>query len=88
MDKDAVEDVLLETVAQAPYPHPEPVATWSLKATCNKNWLISKGYRHLSRTLATQSGMTNQRLNEFGLVSVRDIWMKVQGYAKTEPAPS
>ncbi len=50
--------------------------------------LSSKGYWHLSRTLATQSGMTNQRLKELGLVSVRDIWLKVQGYAKTEPAPS
>ena len=50
--------------------------------------LSSKGYWHLSRTLATQSGMTNQWLKELGLVSVRDIWIKVQGYATTEPAPS
>ena len=50
--------------------------------------LSSKGYWHLSRTLATQSGMTNHWLKKLGLVSVRDIWLKVQGYAKTEPAPS
>jgi len=50
--------------------------------------LSSKGYRHLSRTLATQSGMTNEWFEELGLVSVRDIWIKVQGYADTTPAPS
>ena len=50
--------------------------------------LSSKGYWHLSRTLATQSGMTNEWFKELGLVSVRDIWIKVQGYDNTAPAPS
>ena len=45
------------------------------------------GEMHLARTLAPQSGMTNQWLKELGLVSVRDIWIKVQGYANIEPAP-
>lgn len=39
-----------------------------------------KGYWHLSRTLATQTGMTNQWLAQRGLLSIRDLWMKAQGY--------
>ena len=39
-----------------------------------------KGYWHLSRTLATQTGMTNEWLAQQGLLSIRDLWMKVQGY--------
>jgi RNA-directed DNA polymerase len=40
-----------------------------------------KSYWHLSRTLATQTGMTNAWLVSQGLLSVRDLWMKVHGYA-------
>jgi RNA-directed DNA polymerase len=40
-----------------------------------------KSYRHLSKTLATQTGMTNQWLAEQGLLSVRDLWLNAQGYA-------
>ena len=43
--------------------------------------LSSKGYWHLSRTLATQSGMTNEWLKRQGLIGVRDLWMKAHGYA-------
>lgn len=43
--------------------------------------LSSKGYWHLARTLATQTGMTNQWLKSQGLISVRDLWMKAHGYA-------
>jgi RNA-directed DNA polymerase len=43
--------------------------------------LSSKSYWHLSRTLATQTGMTNDWLKSQGLISVRDLWMKVHGYA-------
>ncbi len=43
--------------------------------------LSSKSYWHLSRTLATQTGMTNKWLREQGLVSIRDLWIKAQGYA-------
>lgn len=35
--------------------------------------LSSKSYRHLSRTLAMQTGMTNQWLAGQGLISVRDL---------------
>ena len=40
-----------------------------------------KGYWHLSRTLATQTGMTNDWLAQQGLLSIRDLWMKAQGYS-------
>ena len=34
-----------------------------------------RGYWHLARTLATQTGMTNQWLSNQGLISVRDRWI-------------
>jgi RNA-directed DNA polymerase len=40
-----------------------------------------KGDWHLSRTLATQTGMTNTWLASQGLISVRDLWMQAHGYA-------
>jgi len=43
--------------------------------------LSSKGYWHLSKTLATQSGMTNAWLQRQGLISVRDLWLQAHGYA-------
>jgi len=43
--------------------------------------LSSKSYWHLSRTLATQTGMTNDWLKSQGLISVRNLWMKAHGYA-------
>jgi len=43
--------------------------------------LSSKSYWRLSRTLATQTGMTNDWLKSQGLISVRDLWMKAHGYA-------
>jgi RNA-directed DNA polymerase len=39
-----------------------------------------KGYWRLSKTLATHTGMTNEWLEQQGLLSVRTLWMKVQGY--------
>jgi RNA-directed DNA polymerase len=38
--------------------------------------LSSKGPYRLARTLATQSGMTNKWLEEQGLISVREQWIK------------
>lgn len=43
--------------------------------------ISSKGYWHLSRSLATQTGMTNDWLRTQGLVSIRALWMKAHGYA-------
>jgi RNA-directed DNA polymerase len=34
-----------------------------------------KGPWHLSRTLATQTGMTNQWLKDQGLLSVKELWV-------------
>jgi RNA-directed DNA polymerase len=41
--------------------------------------LSRKGYWRLSKTLATHSGMTNEWFKQ--LPSIRDLWMKAQGYA-------
>jgi len=43
--------------------------------------ISSKSYWHLSRTLATQTGMTNEWLKQQGLISVRALWMQAHGYA-------
>ncbi len=43
--------------------------------------ISSKSYWHLSRSLATQTGMTNDWLRTQGLVSIRALWMKAHGYA-------
>ena len=43
--------------------------------------ISSKSYWHLSRTLAMQTGMTNAWLQTRGLVSIRALWMRAQGYA-------
>ena len=40
-----------------------------------------KRYWHLSKTLATQTGMTNEWLASQGLIWVRDLWIKAQGYS-------
>jgi len=42
--------------------------------------ISSKSYWHLSKTKATQMGMSNDWLKSQGLISVRDLWMKAQGY--------
>jgi RNA-directed DNA polymerase len=42
--------------------------------------LSSKSYWHLSKTLATQTGMTNDWLKSQGLISVRALWMRAHGY--------
>jgi len=43
--------------------------------------ISSKSFWYLSLTLATQTGMTNERLKTQGLISIRDLWMKAHGYA-------
>jgi RNA-directed DNA polymerase len=48
------------------------------KKTAILTALSRKGPWHLSRTLATQTGMTNQWLSEsFGLVSIRALWISL-----------
>ena len=43
--------------------------------------ISSKSYWRLSKTLATQTGMTNAWLESQGLVNIRALWMKAHGYA-------
>jgi len=42
--------------------------------------ISGKSYWRLSKTLATNSGMTNRWLQQQGLISFRDLWIKTQGY--------
>lgn len=51
------------------------------KKTAIITGVSSKSYWHLSRSKATQVGMTNDWLKAQGLVSIRDLWMKAHGYA-------
>ncbi len=52
--------------------------------------LSRKSYWHMSRTLATQSGMTNQWLADQGLVSIKKLWSVIhyppQGGTEHSPA--
>jgi RNA-directed DNA polymerase len=43
--------------------------------------ISSKSYWHLSKTKATQMAMSNDWLKSQGLISVRELWLKAQGYA-------
>ena len=51
------------------------------KRTAILTAISSKSYWHLSKSMATQTGMTNDWLKGKGLVSIRALWMKAQGYA-------
>jgi RNA-directed DNA polymerase len=51
------------------------------KRTAILTGVSSKSYWHLSRSKATQVGMTNDWLKAQGLVSIRDLWMKAHGYS-------
>lgn len=55
------------------------LGTWKREAL--RTAVSRKGYWHLSKTLATQTGMTNAWLKSQGLLSVRDLWLKAHGYA-------
>ncbi len=50
------------------------------KRTAILTGVSGKSYWHLSRSQATQVGMTNDWLKAQGLVSIRDLWMKAHGY--------
>ena len=41
----------------------------------------SHSYWHMARTPALQQGLSNARLKSQGLVSIKDLWIKAQGYA-------
>jgi hypothetical protein len=46
--------------------------------------LSRKGPWRLSRTLATQTGMTNKWLKDQGLLSVKDLWVNIYYPAKAQ----
>lgn len=50
------------------------------KRTAILTGVSGKSFWHLSRSMATQTGMTNDWLKQQGLVSIRDLWMKAHGY--------
>lgn len=50
------------------------------KRTAILTGISSKSYWHLSRSKATQVGMSNDWLKARGLVSIRELWMKAHGY--------
>ena len=51
------------------------------KRTAIWTGMSSKSYWRLSRSLGTQTGMTNQWLAKQGLINARQLWLKAQGYA-------
>lgn len=51
----------------------------SLKAAIQRG-VSSKSYLHMARTPAVQQALSNAWLKAQGLVSVKDLWRKVQGY--------
>ena len=57
------------------------------KRTAVLTGISSKSYWHLSRSQATQVGMTNDWLKAQGLVSIRDLWMKAHGCRWCCPRP-
>jgi len=44
-----------------------------------RGWMnyFGKGPWHLSRTLATQTGMTNKWLKDQGLLSIKELWVRI-----------
>ncbi len=47
--------------------------------------LSSKSYWHLSKTLATQHGMTNKWFDNQGLLRVKQLWINVRFKAENRP---
>jgi len=47
---------------------------------CSVPYITKKSYWRLARMPATQQGMSNAWLAAQGPISIRDQWMKAQGY--------
>ena len=58
-----------------------PLALGTGKRAAILTAISSKSYWRLSKTLATQTGMTNAWLESQGLVNICALWMKAHGYA-------
>ena len=52
----------------------------SLK-TAIQHGVSSKSWRHMARIPAAQLALSNARLKAQGLLSVKDLWCKAQGYS-------
>ena len=63
---------------EKPYQHLLALGV-SLK-TAIQHGVSSKCYWHMARTPAVQQALSNAWLKAQGLVSVRDLWCKAQGY--------
>ena len=72
---------LLTTAMNSRFMPPNLLKLGVGKRTAILTGISSKSYWHLSRSQATQVGMTNDWLKAQGLVSIRDLWMKAHGYA-------
>ena len=48
--------------------------------TAIQHGVSSKSYWHMARTPALQQALTNAWLKAQGLLSVKDLWCKAQGY--------
>ena len=48
--------------------------------TAIKHGVSSHSYWHMARTPALQQALNNAWLNAQGLVSIKDLWIKAQGY--------
>ena len=55
-------------------------ARLSLKSAIQRG-VSSKSYWHMARTPAVQQALSNAWLKARGLLSVKDLWCKAQGYA-------
>ena len=66
--------MLLETVALRAY-QGEFLKLGTYLRTAIFVAISRKGPWHLARTLATQTGMTNQWLKDQGLLSVKELWV-------------
>ena len=59
------------------------LGTWKREAIMTA--ISRKSYWHLSRTMATQCGMTNAWLQSQGLVSMREMWI-ASNYPAANPS--
>ena len=48
--------------------------------TAIQHGVSSKSYWHMARTPAVQQALSNAWLKAKGLVSIKDLWCKAQGY--------
>jgi len=80
VDQTAYPDVLLETMALAAQIKNLLALGVSLK-TAIQHGVSSKSYWHMARTPAIQQALSNDWLKAKGLLSIKTLWCKAQGYS-------